>query len=605
MYCSNCGKKLPENAVKCKKCGCEIRQVVKNTENDDFLKKEKEKAELKAQKLQEKAGKDSGQKQKPVKKIIICCAAVILVAAIAVGVLFLTGVFGTSKKKKTTRPSNETEIEYTFKDVSADEAVLTFGNLNISKAEYEFFFRQSYSNTQNAGRLSFQDFARGKVGESYDEAKLNEYYSEYAQEFFKKNPHTFDFTKPINSQPTKALNEDEKEISWQEYIRNDALTTLKNYRIKYQLAVDSGMEVTDDVKFQVYSHIEGLREAVTNGGGGTLKSYLQMLFGESCDEEFFKNELIREYMASKYDTASLTNKIDSYSEDEVKKIYESDNSKYDFADIFVFEVTDEVAKKAGKDAKELAQAIYKNTKGVDDFSAAIQKEIDVTSDKTPLPAVPGNYLSQTYSEEMTKWVYDRARKADDTNMFKTANGYTVTVIQVPAYSKKDCATYREIVLNKTDAEGKALSEDQLKELETTANEILKACGKKKATEDTFAYYALSKSNAQTATAGGLVSCVPAEEMTEEIREWATDGKKPGDIDMLENDDAYTILRFGKNYGDYWNYAVRSEKAVEENEETLKNAKDKDYATNFDSSELDKFESSLIASINKIYLGIGA
>ncbi|MBQ7596738.1 MAG: peptidylprolyl isomerase [Clostridia bacterium] len=602
MFCPNCGKKLPENAVNCKKCGLEIRQILKNTEAEDFFKKEKEKADMKAQKLKEKS---KGGKSDSVKKIIIICAAVLALAAVIVGILFMTGVLNPSKKRKTTRPADETQIEYTFKDVSADEAFLSFGDINISKAEYEFFFRQSYSNTQNAARLSFQDFAREKVGDSYDESKITDYYSEYAEEFFKKNPHTFDFTKPINNQPTTALNEEEKDISWQEYIRNDAITTLKNYRIKFQLAIDSGMEVTDDIKYQVYTHIEGLREAVTNGGGGTLKSYLQMLFGENCDEEFFKNELIREYMASKYDTASLMGKIDSYSDDEVKKAYESNSAKYDYADIYVFEVTEEIAKKAGKGAKEVAEAIYKNTKNLDGFTSAIQKEIDITSDKTPLPAVPGNYLSQTYSEDMAAWVYDKARKADEVNMFKTANGYTVVVIQVPAYTKKDSITYREIVLNKTDSEGKPLSEEKLKELETTANEILKECSKKKATEDTFAYYALTKSNAQTATAGGLVECTPAEEMTDEIKEWATGSRNPGDVDMFETDDAYTILRFGCNYGDYWNYAVRSEKASEETEESFKKAKDEKYATNYEKSEVEKFEGSLIASINKIYLGIGA
>ena len=225
MFCPNCGKKLPENAVNCKKCGLEIRQILKNTEAEDFFKKEKEKADMKAQKLKEKS---KGGKSDSVKKIIIICAAVLALAAVIVGILFMTGVLNPSKKRKTTRPADETQIEYTFKDVSADEAFLSFGDINISKAEYEFFFRQSYSNTQNAARLSFQDFAREKVGDSYDESKITDYYSEYAEEFFKKNPHTFDFTKPINNQPTTALNEEEKDISWQEYIRNDAITTLKN-----------------------------------------------------------------------------------------------------------------------------------------------------------------------------------------------------------------------------------------------------------------------------------------------------------------------------------------------------------------------------------------
>lgn len=605
MICPDCGKKLPDNAVKCNKCGKTFKQQIKNTETDDFLKKEKEKAEIRAVKLQQKNEKRRNRKPVNKKAIIIACAAVALAAVITVIVLFATGVFSFKKDgPDPDHPKKEYDIEYTPKEVAPEDILLESDGVKIAKDEYEFFFRQSYSNIQNASRLSFQDYAREKTGEDFDENNLDAYYEQFGAEFFEKNEHTFDYKKPVNNQSSTALDENKKEITWQEYIRNDAISTLKTYRVKFALAEQSGMELTDDVRYQVYSHIEGLRSAVSNGGGGTLNDYLKMLFGESCNEEYFKNELIREYMASKYDTVHQQELIDSYSADAIKAIYDKNNAKYDYADISVFEVTAEAAKKAQKEIKEVADTIYKNTKNLDGFTAAIQKELGITSDKTSLPAVPGYYLEQTYSSDLSAWVFDRTRKADDVNIFKTANGYTVVVIQAPAYSKKDSATYREIVLKKTDDEGKTLSEEKLLELKATADEIMEKCRAKDADEDTFSFYALTKSTSSSATSGGLVGCLPADEMTEEIKAWASENRKPGDIGMVETDEAITILRYGKSYGDYWNYAVRSEKAAEDNEKEIDKAKASKFNFTYDKNAISEFESTLIVSLNRIYLGIG-
>ena len=54
MVCPQCGKKLPDNAVKCNKCGKIFKEVKKISETDELLKKEKQKAEEKAKKLSEK-----------------------------------------------------------------------------------------------------------------------------------------------------------------------------------------------------------------------------------------------------------------------------------------------------------------------------------------------------------------------------------------------------------------------------------------------------------------------------------------------------------------------------------------------------------------------
>ena len=224
--------------------------------------------------------------------------AIIAIVCAVVGAVFACliqfGVFDKKKEDGGDKP-DALLIEYTYEEATDDNAVLKLGDINISEEEYEFFFRQSYSTVQNNAQLQFKEYVSKKLGEEYSEN--TDYYDEYFEAFMSENPNTFDFKAPINEQETKAKDSDGNTFSWQDYIRNDALKTMSGYRVKYALAKKAGLELTDDVRYQVYDHIEGLRSAVKGGGYSTLTQYLKILFGDSCDEEFFKNELIREYTA--------------------------------------------------------------------------------------------------------------------------------------------------------------------------------------------------------------------------------------------------------------------------------------------------------------------
>lgn len=591
MECPKCGKKLPTNAVKCNKCGNVFKEVKKDESTDEYLKKEKEKAAEKAEKLSQK--KDKSTKNNKILKIVIPCVAVVLIAAILSTVLVI------NKKKKDKEEFNakypELLVEYTFSDVSEEDAVFSFGNINISAAEYEFFYRQSFSNTQNNALLAFKGYVQEKLGDAYNDS--NDYYNDYYAEYSEGKNNLFDFNKPIDQQSSSTTDESGNVISWQEYIRNDAIKTLMNYRIKYNLALKDGMTLTDDIKYQVYSHIEGLRDAIKGSGYKNLNQYLQILFGDACNEEFFKNELIREYTASKYDTVKYFTNMESYSDDEIKKAYNKNKSDYDYIDLLIYEVK-------GKDAESTAKKIAEATKKVDGFTSAIQKYQDETSDKTALPTVPKQYIDQTYSEKLGSWAFDSKRKTGDKNVFETAGGYVVAVIQTPAYTTEDSLCYREIVINKTDENGNALSGEKLNEAKLQAEQIYSDWKNGDATEDTFSYYALINSKGSTASSGGLVQFTPAKDLEEKLKVWFTDSaRKPGDTELIETDSAFSIVYYISNYGEYWNYAVRAQKSGESATEDYEKQKTA-YLKNLDISKLNSAEETIIKEMNKVYFGIG-
>lgn len=604
MVCPKCGKNLPDNAAMCKKCGTVFKTADSLDETAEYIKKEREKDELRQKsldkKLEKKKEKEAKKQpkqpidKKKIIKITTIISAVCLVVAIILICFVQFGVFDKKTEDGGDRP-DALLIEYTYQEATTDEAVLKLGDINISSDEYEFFFRQSYSTVQNNSQLQFKEFVSKKLGEEYSEG--TDYYSDYFEEFLKENPNSFDFKAPINEQPTQAKDSDGNTLSWQDYIRNDALNTLGGYRVKYALAKESGLELTDDVRYQVYDHIEGLRSAVKGGGYSTLTQYLKILFGDNCDEEFFKNELIREYTAAKYDSYINREYMNSYTDEQIKNQYEKNYRDYDYIDLLAYEVT-------GNNAKELADKIAEKATDSVSFSSAVAEITSKSGDNQSLPSVPKYYIDQNYSSQLGNWAYDRERKENDVNVFKTSKGYTVAMVQKPAYTFTDCVSYREIVINKSDDNGSTLTGEQLESVKTKAETIYNNWKNGKANEDSFIYYAVSNSQGSNASSGGLYQCATQSDMNEEVKKWAAEqGRKYGDTAMLESTDAYRIVFFVDAIGDYWNYAVRNENATEKAENELSSAENETYKRSFDDNSLTDKENGIIKSINEIYLGI--
>lgn len=591
MKCPECGKVLPDNAAHCKKCGTVFKENKGNAEMDAFLKKEKEKAAARNEK-----NKKRGSKKPASKGLIIGIASAVAVVGIAVALLLHFDIIG-SRSSHRTEEAGPLDVEYTFKIDEENAIVLTFGDVKITDAEYEFFFRQSYSNLQNSTRLAFKEFVSKKLGADFDEN--SDYYEEYFSEFEAENPNTFDYNRPIDLQSTQAIDDETgEELLWWEYIRNDAIKSMSEHRIKFELAQDMGFELTDDVRLQVYDHIEGLRDAVKQGGYPDLDTYLKILFGEACDEEFFKNELIREYMATKYETEINAVLMDEYSDEEIKAAYESDYKNFDFADIYAYEVK-------GEGAQEIAQKIAKDATSLSEFTKAVATHVSETASREAYPAVPKYYIDGTYSAEMGDWSFDRQRKQGDVSVFKTKNGYTVAFVYVPVYTKENCVSYREILLKKTDGSGKALADEALLAVEEKAEDLFKQWKKSDKTQDDFAYLAMSESQGENASSGGLEAGNVAMNMDDgPLKDWlVSNDRKPGEVEIVETDDAYRLVYFIKHYGDYWNYSVRQSKAGEAAAQKIETAKNKTYALNINDKVLRELELEYISDISENYLGI--
>ncbi len=586
MKCPKCGKDLPDNAANCKKCGTVFKENKGNAEMEAYLKKEKEKA----------AKKELKNKKTVNKGLIAGIVIAVVIIGAALALLFHFDMIGSRNPNRFVE-KGPLDIEYTFVIDDEDEVVMHFGDVAISYDEYEFFYRQSYSTVRNNAQLSFRDFVSKKLGSEYDQNK--DYQSQYYDEFLAENTDVFDYTKPIDAQLNMTKDAQTGEtITWKEYINDDAINSMLNYRVKYELALEMGLELTDDVKIQVYDHIEGLRTAVKQGGYPNLNEYLKNLFGDACDEEFFKNELIREYMATKYETEINLRLINEYSDADIRAIYEKEYKEYDFIDLYLYEVK-------GDNSKAVADKIASEATDLDAFTRSINNNVSAEANKESLPAVPKYYVDNNYSAELGEWAFDRARVKNDVGVFKTEEGYIVGLVYVPVYSKENCVSYREIVMKKADENGAALSAEELETLKTNVDETYEQWEDGDANGDTFAYYAMTQSQGETASSGGLRSGVSKIEMAEgPVKEWLISSeRKAGDTTVIETDDAYTILYFVNGYGDYWNYSIRATKANEAATQKIESAKKDAYAVSYDKEQLCEAEEIIIDDISELYLGI--
>lgn len=142
-------------------------------------------------------------------------------------------------------------------------------------------------------------------------------------------------------------------------------------------------------------------------------------------------------------------------------------------------------------------------------------------------------------------------------------------------------------------------------MEKKAESVYEQWKDSEATRDTFAYYAISESQGNTASSGGLNSGVIGMEINDAVlREWLlSQERKSGDVEIVETDDAFRIVYFSKKYNDYWDYSIRATKAGEAASEKIESAKESAYAVSYDEELLLEEESSFIADISRIYLGI--
>ena len=455
------------------------------------------------------------------------------------------------------------------------------GNEKISYAEYLYYYSRAYN------QLSYNA----------------QYYKYYGYDY------GYDTSLAPQDQTKTTKDEDGNEITWVEYLHDQAVKTAQMYLAFYQEAKEAGTELTEADLAEVDKQIEDLREEASTANqssnssssddenqraGYSLNAYLRKAYGNGVTERFLKKQLKMESLVKKFYNDKSDEFEKGYTEDEVKKVFDESPDSYQFVTLRLYqfknesltqnngESDDDLKKRQSEsDAKTKANA-NEMFDGVTDEKSfvTLATKYNTTEDydadsstliKAALKSQSQFNSSATYLESMNSdlatWAFEGSTKAGDKKLIEDSdNGAYYVALMVNPKHDVNTVTVRHILFLTQDSKtGKALSDDEIQKAKDKASETLAKWKAGEATEDSFATFATDLTeDTGSSSNGGLYENVVPGQMTGAFDKWIfDDSRKAGDTDIVESEYGYHIIYFVSKNGTYADSAIRSSLASED------------------------------------------
>lgn len=455
------------------------------------------------------------------------------------------------------------------------------GNEKISYAEYLYYYSRAYN------QLSYNA----------------QYYKYYGYDY------GYDTSLAPQDQTKTTKDEDGNEITWVEYLHDQAVKTAQMYLAFYQEAKEAGTELTEADLAEVDKQIEDLREEASSANqsskssssddenqraGYSLNAYLRKAYGNGVTERFLKKQLKMESLVKKFYNDKSDEFEKGYTEDEVKKVFDESPDSYQFVTLRLYQFKNESLKQndgesdddlkkrqSESDAKTKANA-NEMFDGVTDEKSfvTLATKYNTTEDydadsstliKAALKSQSQFNSSATYLESMNSdlaaWAFEGSTKAGDKKLIEDSdNGAYYVALMVNPKHDVNTVTVRHILFLTQDSQtGKALSDDEIQKAKDKASETLAKWKAGEATEDSFATFATDLTeDTGSSSNGGLYENVVPGQMTGAFDKWIfDDSRKAGDTDIVESEYGYHIIYFVSKNGTYADSAIRSSLASED------------------------------------------
>ena len=455
------------------------------------------------------------------------------------------------------------------------------GNEKISYAEYLYYYSRAYN------QLSYNA----------------QYYKYYGYDY------GYDTSLAPQDQTKTTKDEDGNEITWVEYLHDQAVKTAQMYLAFYQEAKEAGTELTEADLAEVDKQIEDLREEASTANqssnssssddenqraGYSLNAYLRKAYGNGVTERFLKKQLKMESLVKKFYNDKSDEFEKGYTENEVKKVFDESPDSYQFVTLRLYQFKNESLKQndgesdddlkkrqSESDAKTKANA-NEMFDGVTDEKSfvTLATKYNTTEDydadsstliKAALKSQSQFNSSATYLESMNSdlatWAFEGSTKAGDKKLIEDSdNGAYYVALMVNPKHDVNTVTVRHILFLTQDSKtGKALSDDEIQKAKDKASETLAKWKAGEATEDSFATFATDLTeDTGSSSNGGLYENVVPGQMTGAFDKWIfDDSRKAGDTDIVESEYGYHIIYFVSKNGTYADSAIRSSLASED------------------------------------------
>ena len=403
--------------------------------------------------------------------------------------------------------------------------------------------------------------------------------------------------------------------TWQDVFTYSAVTQLVYIKYGAEKAEEAGLKLTEAEEKEIDSQLEEIRKTAKENDY-SVDRWLRLQLGYGVTEKMIKNITAQSYLAEKYYEKVTEDSRNAVTDEMIKAEYEKNRKDYDIVDLRVYAFEADLGKdhkhEEGEDhekqhteaeakAKAKADAFIKKVTDEESFIQAAKAEIlsaDKKSTKDPdastlLSDKGYAELTNSYSEELAKWVFDGARKAGEFAVVDGGNGefYAVMMKTLPA---KDESSYssdvRHILIQfpEKNTDGTATEvKDEKGNKKTNITAETKKATKEKAqaildeylknpTEDNFVKLVKEKTeDPGSKETGGLYEGVMNDgKYVKAFTDWSIDAaRKPGDTGIVETEYGYHIMYYVKSTGTKWETAIRTAISGAEIEKNVANVID--------------------------------
>lgn len=481
------------------------------------------KAEDKPKKKEKKEKKENIVINKRNLKIVLLSivSAVLAAAVLAFGIDY----FALPNSKEKMNPGN---------------VALTVGDMKVSVGMYNLYYNLVVSN--------------------YEQYSAQGYYD-------------IDFTKDFSEQ--KTIDENDKEITWEEVFKQDTIKQLQYVSAYYEPAVKDGVTLTDDQKKNIESSVDNLKTSASEEGV-SLKEYLEENYGKHCGVETIEKFYEQRNICENYYNQMQINL--GVTEDEALKYYEENKDDYiTFAYIenqFALDDSEEETTDIAAVKKQI-EGYCDKIKTIDDLKELIPEACSglvkmavsqgyFTDEKTAIATLKDSvvvtYKAETvignFGEDILNWFRSPERKEGDTTYYINEQyGYACIFLYTSEAKPDQTELYsvRHILVSPKDdpTTAKDASEEDWSAALLKAEQIYDEYSKGDKTEIAFAELAEKYSADTNSTSagnaglyGGALTKVKLGEMVPEFEGWATDkDRKYGDVEIVKSDFGYHIMYF--------------------------------------------------------------
>ena len=410
---------------------------------------------------------------------------------------------------------------------------------------------------------------RGKTavtidGEKYTAAQVNYYYMSRKNSILNSGYATYyglDGSKSMDSQivsdTAKMLLQitDESEITWDEYLRNDAIRTLTIRTRAAKLAEENGMGADEHTQEEINATMDEVA-AYAKQNGYSTKEYLKLVFGSTMTVSTFKKMVTLEEVATHY-MQHYQEEL-SYTESQLEEYYQANSSDFDVAsyeyiyfkgtadsttdaDGNTVQPTEAAAEAAKTAAAEAAAAALERYQAGESLSV-IAADYESTGSYSSVDAGSNN------GSALSTWVFDKARTSGESAVVTDDPNSYVVVFHSVGRQEYKTVDVRHILFQVSTSDLDSSSDTYDTDLATRkdeakakAEDALAQWQANGGTEDAFAALANElSSDTGSNTNGGLYTKITKGQMVSEFNDWCFDpARKSGDTGIVYNEGSYT------------------------------------------------------------------